>query len=135
MVAVRTPEGIGVAIPRDGQRMRFQARHNDVGTVNYKVSVGDSAGLTDGVRGQARHGGAGSVAPHIRLYNDVRWNHDRQRMERRIMYTDSDLDYYKQEWFNLDTGELVWSKEGRLSDPDMHGKSARRSPSPDDERQ
>jgi hypothetical protein len=68
-----------------------------------------------------------NVAPHIKIYNDVLWNYDRQRLERRCMETDSQRDYYKQEWFDLGTGETTWGpKEGRLSDPDMHGESARR---------
>jgi hypothetical protein len=60
------------------------------------------------------------------MYNDVVWNHDRHRMERRVIHVDSDNDYYKQEWFSLETGERTYFKEGKLSDPDMHGKSARR---------
>ena len=63
------------------------------------------------------------------MYNDIRWNHDRQRMERRVMHIDSDNYYYRQEWFDLETGELMFSKEGRLNDPDVHGKSARRGKS------
>src|SRR5512132_3617223 len=49
------------------------------------------------------------VAPHIQMYNDIRWNHDRQRMERRVMHIDSDNNYYRQEWFDLETGELMFS--------------------------
>jgi hypothetical protein len=47
-------------------------------------------------------------------------------MERRVMQVDRDNDYYKQEWFDLETGERTYLKEGRLSDPDMHGESARK---------
>ena len=42
------------------------------------------------------------------------------------MVVDSERDYYLQTWYDLDTGECVYRKEGRLSDPDMHGQSARR---------
>ena len=66
------------------------------------------------------------MSPHIKVYVDVLWNHDRQRMERRTMHVDVENKYYKQEWFSLETGECVFSKEGKLSDPEMHGKSARR---------
>jgi hypothetical protein len=48
-------------------------------------------------------------------------------MERREIYVDSENDYYRQEWFSLETGETTWGpKEGKLSDHDMHGQSARR---------
>jgi hypothetical protein len=60
------------------------------------------------------------------MYNDVVWSHDRQQMERRVIHVDSDNDYYKQEWFSLETGERTYFKAGKLSDPKMHGKSARR---------
>ena len=70
--------------------------------------------------------GPANVAPHIKMYSDLMWNHDRQRRERREMYTDSANDYYKQEWFSIETGETTWAKEGKLSDPDVHGQSARR---------
>jgi hypothetical protein len=59
------------------------------------------------------------------MYSDIRWSHDRQQMERREMYVDSENDYYRQEWFSLETGERTYFKEGKLSDPEMHGKSAR----------
>jgi hypothetical protein len=45
------------------------------------------------------------------------------------MTTDSEKDYYRQEWFNLLTGERTYFKEGKLSDPEMHGESARRATS------
>ena len=64
------------------------------------------------------------------MYNDVVWNHDRHRMERRVIHVDSHNDYYKQEWLSLETGERTYFKEGKLSDPDMHGKSARRRKMP-----
>jgi hypothetical protein len=97
-------------------RVRYTAR----------VAIGDSVGLTDAVRVQARHGEPGLSSPHVKTYVDVLWNHDRERVERRPMHIDSENDYKKQEWFSLETGERVWGKEGRLSDPDMHGEFARR---------
>ena len=40
------------------------------------------------------------------------------------MRVDSEREYYRQEWFDLHTGETTWGpKEGKLSDPDMHGES------------
>lgn len=54
------------------------------------------------------------------------WAHDRQRMERRNTVYDSENDYYLQEWRDLHTGEVTYRKEGRLSDPSIHGESARR---------
>jgi hypothetical protein len=53
-------------------------------------------------------------------------NHDRQRMGRREIRVDRANDHYVQEWTDLATGKVVWRKEARLSDPDMHGVSARR---------
>jgi hypothetical protein len=94
--------------------------------VDHEREITDDIGLTDQIKGQARHGEHGVVAPHIEFYSEVKWNHDRQRMERRVMHIDSENDYKKQEWFSLETGERVWWKEGKLSDPGMHGESARR---------
>jgi hypothetical protein len=117
MIGMKTPSGTRVSGPRDAPRMRLQGRHKDDGHTEYIFSIGAPP---------PRTAGRAPVAPHIKMYNDIRWNHDRQRMERRAMYVDSDNDYYKQEWFSLETGEPTYVKEGRLSDLDVHGKSARR---------
>lgn len=120
MVGMYTPSGMRVSAHRDAaKRMRLQARHTEDGKTQYEFSVGGG-----------RPPGAGRVrppfAPHIRMYNDVVWSHDRQQMERRLIHIDSERDYYRQEWFSLETGERTYVKEGKLSDPEMHGKSARR---------
>lgn len=119
MVGMYTPSGMRVSAHRDSaKRMRVQARHGKEGKTEYVFSVGSLPRPAG--RGRA------PVAPHIRMYNDVVWSHDRNQMERREMLVDSGNDYYKQDWFSLETGERTYFKEGRLSDPDMHGKSARR---------
>jgi hypothetical protein len=41
------------------------------------------------------------------------------------MYVDDENDYYKQTWYSLETGAITWQKEGKLSDQDKHGESAR----------
>jgi hypothetical protein len=64
----------------------------------------DSAALTDKLVGKVRRGAAGEIRPHIYVFNDMRWSHDRQRMERRVMHVDRERDYYKQEWFDLEPG-------------------------------
>jgi hypothetical protein len=56
----------------------------------------------------------------------VLWNHDHQCMARRRIVADAETDSYVQEWTSLETGEVLFRKEGRLSDPEMHGASARR---------
>jgi hypothetical protein len=118
MVGMVTPSGMRVAAHRDSaKRMKLQARNSDDGKTQYEFSVG-------GIRPTGGHGVRPSVAPHIKMYSDVVWSHDRQQMERRLIHVDSDNDYYKQEWFSLETGERTYFKEGRLSDPEMHGKSA-----------
>jgi hypothetical protein len=94
--------------------------------VHHEREVADDAGLSDKVVGKLRHGAAGQIKPHIEVSNETRWNHDRQRLERRVMHVDRERDYYKQEWFDLETSDLTWSKEGKLSDPEMHGESARK---------
>jgi hypothetical protein len=119
MVGMYTPSGMKVSAQRDAKRMRVQARHSNDGKTEYIFSVG-------GPRPDAVGRGRAPVAPHIRMYNDVVWSHDRNQMERREMLVDSENDYYRQEWFSLEAGERTYFKEGRLSDPDMHGKSARR---------
>jgi hypothetical protein len=129
MVGVETAKGTRVSMAQDAGHMRLKGRHvENSPRVRYtaSVTIGDSVGLTDAVRVQARHGEPGLSSPHIKMYADVLWNHDRQRLERREMTTDSERDYYRQEWFNLQTGERTYFKEGKLSDPDMHGVSARR---------
>jgi hypothetical protein len=127
MVRNVTPSGMQYAV-RKSKRTRLRGRREESrpGTL-YSISFSDTVGLTDSLRGQVRHGERGVSKPHIEISNDVRWNHDRQQMERRTLYVDRENDHYKQEWFNLETGERVFWKEGKLSDPDMHGKSARRS--------
>lgn len=40
-------------------------------------------------------------------------------------------DHYVQEWRDLRTYEVTFHKEGRLSDPTVHGESARRPKRPD----
>ncbi len=88
--------------------------------------------LTDAGRGyesfrtKHRSGQRGEVAPHLEVKDDVLWNHDRQRLERRHMVIDREADHYVQRWFDLETGLPTYDKEGHLSDPEMHGESARR---------
>jgi hypothetical protein len=84
MVGMYTPSGMSVSAHRgNANRMRLQARHTDDGKTQYEFSVGSP-----------RPRSAGSVrpniAPHIRMYNDVVWSHDRQRMERRLIHVDSE---------------------------------------------
>jgi hypothetical protein len=91
MVGMYTPSGMRVSAHRDAaKRMRLQARHTEDGKTQYEFSVGGS-----------RPSGAGrvrpTIAPHIRMYNDVAWSHDRHQMERRLIHVDTDNDYYKQE--------------------------------------
>lgn len=77
-----------------------------------------------GLRMVGRPDGGGR--PLVRVDVQEVWNHDRARMERRELYIDRENDRYVQEWTDLMTGAVVWRKEGRLSDPMMHGRSARR---------
>ena len=117
MVGIEMPGGGRVSGPRDAAQMRLQGRHKEDGRTEYLFWVGGPPPPT------ARRS---PVAPHIQVYNEICWNHGRQCMERRVMQVDRDNDYYKQEWFDLETGERTYLKEGRLSDPDMHGESARK---------
>jgi hypothetical protein len=108
---------------------RFESseqRCRSCGSGDRSVDVTDSAGCEDTLSLKARHGEPGEVRPFLEMDDDIRWNHDRQRMERRRMVHDRDQDYKLQEWTALETGEVTWRKEGRLSDPEMQGKSARR---------
>jgi hypothetical protein len=121
MVGIQTSSGVRVSAPRDAPRIRVQGRKiGGTSRTEYRAVVG-------GTMPRLRSDRALS-APHVKLYSEVLWNHDRQRMERREIYVDRENDYYKQEWFSLETGETTWGpKEGKLSDPGMHGKSARRA--------
>jgi hypothetical protein len=97
------------------------------GSVDRNIEVYDCGKVVDGLRVKARRGEPGEIRPHREVYDEVRWNHNRARNERRRIIADREQDYYSQEWYDLDTGELVWRKEGQLSDPKVHGESARRS--------
>jgi hypothetical protein len=68
----------------------------------------------------------GPGRPIIEGKNELRWNHDRQTMERRVELYNRESNRYIQRWFDLDTDEVTFEKEGDLDDPAMHGKSARR---------
>jgi hypothetical protein len=119
MVGMYTPSGVKVSA-QQAARMRLQARKHEDRT-RYELAIGAPPIPMSRPEG---------VAPHLRMYSEIKWSHDRQQMERREMLVDSENDYYRQEWFSLETGEPTYFKEGRLSDPDMHGRSARRGKSP-----
>jgi hypothetical protein len=124
MVGVETASGTRVSFQRDSPRVRGQIRRH--GERRYSVTFQSGPGPYGAARRHVGDRWPGGARPHVRVYNDVLFNHDRGRMERRLMHTDSERDYYSQQWYSLETGECVWSKEGRLSDPDVHGQSARR---------
>ena len=84
------------------------------------------AGFESSLAIKARHGQPGQVRPFRETSDTVLWNHEHQQMARRRIVVDTETDDYLQEWTSLDTGVVLFRKEGRLSDPEMHGKSARR---------
>jgi hypothetical protein len=100
------------------------------GSGDRSVDITDAAGCADTLSTKARHGEPRQVRPFLLIDEDIVWNHDRQRMERRRMVHDRDRNYKSQVWTSLETGETTWHKEGELTDPKMQGKSARRSKSP-----
>jgi hypothetical protein len=115
-----TPSGMKVSAQQGDARIRLQARKHEDRT-RYEAAIGSPPIPLSRPPG---------VAPHLRMYSEIKWSHDRHQMERREMLVDSENDYYRQEWFSLETGERTYFKEGRLSDPDMHGRSARRGKNP-----
>lgn len=121
MIRMFTPDGQPMSAVRDWPRMLVHGRRvPGRDKIQYSITIARGA--------IAKRPGRGApVAPHVRIYNEDKWSHDRQRLERREMYIDSEQDYYRQTWYSLQTGEITWGpKEGKLSDPDMHGESARR---------
>jgi hypothetical protein len=60
------------------------------------------------------------------MYNDVVWNHDRHRMERRVIHVDLATTTTSRSGSVWKPASALYFKEGKLSDPDMHGRSARR---------
>ena len=66
-------------------------------------------------------GGVGEVRPCLEQSTKIRWNGDRQRYERREIVVDRKNDRYRQSWFDCETGERTFHKDGRNSDPTMHG--------------
>jgi hypothetical protein len=105
----------------------------ECGSGDREVLVEDRASILEGLRTGARHGEPGEVSPLHLVYDEVKWNEDRQRRERRVMVVDRENKTYSQAWYHLETGEVTWEKSGRLDDPDMHGESARTSPRQRDE--
>ena len=75
---------------------------------------------------KARQGQPGHVRPFREMSEVVLWNHKHRCIARRRLVVDPATDYYLQEWTSLDTGVVLFHKEGRLGDPAMHGESARR---------
>jgi hypothetical protein len=55
------------------------------------------------------------------------FNHERQRFERRTTYTDHVDDVYIEVWQDSESGEVTFSKRGRLSDQSVHGERTRRA--------
>ena len=102
------------------------------GSGDRSITVTDSAKVYVGFRGQARHGQPGDIKPHSVQSSEIKWNHDRQRNECRNMVVDRENDYYLQEWHDLDTDEVTFHKEGKLSHDEKHGKSARRGKQADE---
>jgi hypothetical protein len=96
------------------------------GSGDRAIFVTDHARAYDGMTLQARHGQPGKVRPFKVISDEVVWNHDRQRDERRRMVIDRDTNEYVQEWSDLDTGEMTFVKRGPLDQAEMHGESARR---------
>lgn len=93
---------------------------------NIEATEEDALPVYTGFKGQARHGQPGEVRWHSEQRSEIRWNHDRRRMERRVEVFDRENNYYLQEWRHLETGEVTFRKEGPLDDPRLHGESARR---------
>jgi RNA polymerase subunit RPABC4/transcription elongation factor Spt4 len=116
MVGMYTPSGMLVSAQQGPSRIRLQARKHEDRT-RYEAAIGSPPIPLSRPPG---------VAPHLKMYSEIKWNYDRNQLERREMLVDSENDYYRQEWFSLETGERTYFKEGRLSDPGMHGRSARR---------
>jgi hypothetical protein len=100
MVAVQTPKGTRFSAARDASRVRLQGRRIEGSDRTEYIGMVGSPPVPPSSRQ--------IVAPHIKIYNDILWNFDRQRLERRYMETDSQRDYYKQEWFDLETGKTTW---------------------------
>lgn len=85
-----------------------------------QINIGDSLEKT---RSKVRW--ESGESPNIRISNEKKWNHDRQRIEHRYMLYDYEKNLYIQEWRDIETGEVMFHKEGEIGDPRMHGVSAR----------
>ncbi|QSB14029.1 hypothetical protein JQS43_21200 [Natronosporangium hydrolyticum] len=82
--------------------------------------------IREEVRVRKRDAPAGQVKPYEEVTDRTVWNGERGRLERRVIVIDRRNNKYSQTWYSLDTGEVTFAKSGDLSDPGMHGKSARR---------
>jgi hypothetical protein len=124
VVGMFAPNGARVSGPRDAPRIRIRARRGeDPDVTEWEAIVGPAPRP----KGLARYS---EQRPYLQMCSDIRWNHDRQSLERRELYIDRENNCYRQEWFSRDTGETTFpAKEGPLDDPNLHGRSARRGPS------
>jgi hypothetical protein len=112
------PNGARVSGPRDAPRIKIQARRGQDPDVTEWQAIVEPGSRPKGLGRYSEH------RPYLEMYSDIKWSHDRQSQERRELHVDRESNYNRQEWFSLETGETTFVKEGRLDDPDLHGKSA-----------
>jgi hypothetical protein len=98
----------------------------ECGSRDRHILASDEMTLVERSRLKKRHGESGRSRPYAEYYDELRWNDERGRVERRIMVVDRSTNFYSQEWFDLATGEVTFTKSGALDDPSLHGESARR---------
>lgn len=102
----------------------------ECGSRDRHILDSDQITLVEQSRLKKRDGEPGKIRPYAEHYDEARWNGDRSRVERRVMVVDRSTNFYSQEWSDLVTGEVVFTKSGALDDPDIHGESARRKLKP-----
>jgi hypothetical protein len=90
----------------------------------YEVVLEDSIEMTESLDLKGRHGEPGKVKPYLRSTVKREYSRTRGEMEEVRRTFDRDAGTYVEEYRSLETGEVVWRKEGRIGDQDLHGPAS-----------
>ncbi len=85
----------------------------------------DGVGIESSIDLKARHGERGQVKPHLKKTIKREYSSTRRQWEEVERTFDSDGGTYVEEYRDLETGEVVWSKEAPIGDQTAHGRRAR----------
>lgn len=108
---------------------RDDSRCDHCGSTNRSIHhvIDEAVAVDDWVAVKQKERDAPDRRPHRETTRKAHvWNHDRQQHEDMTLVVERDRDWYEQTWRDEKMGAVTFHKEGRLSDPSVHGESARR---------